>query len=122
MARKKSRKVKKVERNYLDMIPVHSEDRPWKQMSDSKIEIEMENKGFYNRIAQKFFHKPKTSHILLDGHGSALWLMIDGKASIYDIERSMEEKFPDEAGDMLKRVINFMITLERNGFIKLKTS
>ena len=29
--------------------------------------------GFYNRIAQRFFHRPRVSHIDLDGYGSFIW-------------------------------------------------
>ena len=79
----------------------------------------MENKGFYHRVAQRFFHRPKVSHISLDKYGTALWLMIDGKNTVYDIVQGMEEKFPDEKDKMINRVVTFMTTLDTNHFINI---
>lgn len=113
-------KTKKVSKNYMDSIPVRVDNRPWHIKDDDMVEIEMENKGFYHRIAQKFFHRPKVSHIALDKYGTALWLMIDGTNTVYDIVQGMEEIFPDEKDKMLNRVVTFMTTLETNSFINIK--
>lgn len=111
------KKVKKVSVNYLEQIPKRSDTRPWKKDEKGMVVIEMENKGFYHRIAQKFFKKPKVSYIELDRYGSHVWENIDGKHTVYEIIQSMEDKFPQEKDRMLDRVVTFFATLQTHGFI-----
>ena len=47
--------------NYLDRIPVRNEsERPWEEKEDGIIEVTVENKGFYNKIAQVFLRNRRT--------------------------------------------------------------
>ena len=80
----------------------------------------MENTGFYHFIAQKFFHKPRVSHISLDQYGSVVWQSMDGQSSVMDIVHIMEKEFPGETDRMLDRVVTYLATLQRNSFIELK--
>lgn len=111
------KKVKKISVNYLEQIPKRSDTRPWKKDEKGMVVIEMENKGFYHRIAQRFFKKPKVSYIELDRYGSHVWENIDGKHTVYEIVQSMEDKFPQEKDRMLDRVVTFFATLQTHGFI-----
>ncbi|MGN1031634.1 MAG: PqqD family protein [Butyricicoccaceae bacterium] len=111
---------KKIAKNYLDSIPERCGDRPWRLREDGMVEIDMENKGFYHSIAQKFFHKPRVSHIALDQYGSVVWQNIDGKNNVMDLVRIMEREFPEEKSRMLDRVVTYMATLQRNGFVKMR--
>ena len=43
------------------------------------ITLEVENTGVFNTIAQKVFHKPRTTQVHLDETGSYLWPLIDGQ-------------------------------------------
>ncbi len=113
-------KKKKISPNYMESIPVRSDARPWRIGEDGMVEIDMENKGFYNFLAQKFFKKPRVSHISLEKYGSKVWQSIDGKNNINDIVKIMEKAFPKEKDRMLDRVVTYMATLQRNGFIALK--
>lgn len=113
-------KTKKIAPNYMDSIPSHRPDRPWHEKEDGMVEIDMENKGFYHSIAQKFFKKPRFSHISLDEYGSVIWKNIDGSETVYDLVCIMEREFPKEKKRMLDRVVTYMATLERNGFISMK--
>lgn len=110
-------KKQKIAANYLDHIPVHQKGQVWRTKEDGTVEIDMEHKGFYHAIAQKFFHKPRISHISLDQYGSTVWQSIDGTNRVMDIVHIMEEKFPDEKERMLDRVVTFIATLQRNRFI-----
>jgi hypothetical protein len=116
----KNSKKKVVSENYMDKIPVRSASRPWRVTDDGMVEIDMENKGFYHRIAQKYFKKPKVSHIALDAYGSTLWENIDGTNTVYDILTIMETTFPEEKDKMINRVVAFMTTLETNRFVDMK--
>lgn len=113
-------KKKKVSQNYMDSVPVQRSDRPWRIKEDGMVEIDMENKGFYHTIAQKFFGKPRVSHIALDEYGSAVWQNIDGKNTVYDIVRIMENRFPKERDRMLDRVVTYMAVLQNNSFIRMQ--
>lgn len=113
-------KTQKIAPNYLDGVPVRREDRPWREKEDGMVEIDMENKGFYHSIAQKFFKKPRVSHISLDGYGSVIWKNIDGTHTVYDLIHIMEKEFPKEKQRMLDRVVTYMAALHRNGFISMK--
>lgn len=111
---------REIARNYVDMVPKHSEDRPWRVRGDGMVEIDMENKGFYHWIAQKFFKKPRISHIALDKYGSVVWQSIDGKRTVYEIVQIMEREFPGEKERMLDRVVTYFATLQRSRFIDIE--
>lgn len=113
-------KKTKISANYLESIPVRREDRPWRLKDDGMVEIDMENKGFYHSIAQKFFKKPRVSHIALDQYGSMVWQNIDGEHTVGDIIHIMEQAFPKEKDRMLDRVVTYMATLQNNRFIVMK--
>ena len=101
----------------MDLVFVKNESRPWRVKDDGLVEIDMENLGFFNSIAQKFFKKPRISHISLDKYGSLLWQALDGNATVNDILKAMTEAFPAERDKMLNRVVQFLATLERTGFV-----
>lgn len=113
-------KIKKIAPNYMDIIFLPNPERPWREGRDGNIVIDVENKGLHHRIAQKFWHKPKVSHISLDRYGSALWKLMDGKRTVYDIVMAMKEQFPGEEDRMLDRVVTFLGTLDNNRFIHAK--
>ncbi len=111
------KKKKRLAPNYLDTVFVPSPQRPWRQEENGSVVIDVENKGLHHRIAQKFWHKPKVSHISLDAYGTALWNLMDGRNTVYDIVMEMEKQFPGEEERMLDRVVTFLGTLQNNRFI-----
>ena len=78
-------KTKKLSANYMDLVFIQNKDRPWTQKENGIVEIKMENKGFFNTIAQKFFKRPRFSNSALDAYDSKLWLCIDGNNTVSDI-------------------------------------
>ena len=64
--------------------------RKWEVLEDGLVEVTVENKGFFNVIAQKCFHRPRTSYIKLDEYGSCVFQQIDGEKSIYEIGQILE--------------------------------
>ena len=58
---------KKNSKNYLDYIPVRNPDVEYETADDGRVTVFVEWKGFYHRIAQKFFHTEKLVK-LLDDH------------------------------------------------------
>jgi len=103
-------------KNFLDFIPEYSDKITWSQ-KDGIVTVDMYHKGFFPWIAQRFFKKPKVSHIALDKFGSFIWLQIDGHTNVYDIANLVKEKFGDEAEPLYPRLVKYMQILKNNNFI-----
>ena len=114
---KNKTKIRTLPSNYMDLVFTKNAEIQWRVKEDGLVEVDMENKGFFNSVAQKFFHRPRVSHIALDKYGSTLWLALDGTATVNDVLNKMNEAFPDETDKMLNRVVQFLTTLETWKFI-----
>lgn len=110
-------KQKKLPPNYMDTIFIPAEELHWEQRKDGMIVLDMVNNGFFHRIAQRFFRKPKVSHIAMDKYGTKLWLALDGKRTVYQVVTVMEQAFPNETDRMLDRTVTFLRTLQIHHFI-----
>lgn len=122
----------KEKKNYLDFVPVQTvkseyDDNGITSGDDSsadkgyrEVMLCVENKGFFNRMAQKFLKKPKVTKVHLDRMGSFIWPLIDGEKSIYDIASYVKEEFKDEAEPLYERLTKYMKMLEGYGFISYK--
>lgn len=111
-------KKKYVSKNYMECVFNRNEEITWSENDSFCIVLDIENKGFFNRIAQRFFKRPKISHITLDKYGSCVWKLLDGKNTVFDIVNSMKSNFPDEQDKMLNRVVTFLYTLQVNKYIQ----
>ena len=105
--------------NLLEFVPIRKIER---FSTDEKgiITLEIENKGFFNRFAQKLFKKPKISYIHLDEMGSFVWPLIDGERNITDIGVFVKEHFGEKAEPLYERLAKYFKVLESYGFIKFK--
>ncbi|MDO5517140.1 MAG: PqqD family protein [Clostridium sp.] len=110
------------DRNYLDYIPVRNNEYEWNMLEDGIIEIDVVNKGLFNKIAQTFFKAPKVSKIKLDEYGSLVWKSIDDKRDIGDIAQKIRNSFEDEETVFYSRLIKFFQILKENKFIKYRES
>ena len=59
----------KIDKNYLDFIPVKNPEIKYETNDKGNITVFIRWEGFFNKIAQKFFHRPKVSSIDLDDYG-----------------------------------------------------
>ncbi len=103
--------------NYLEVIPIKNPEINW-EIKDGNITLMLENKGAFNRIAQKLFKKPKISYIHLDEMGSFIWPLIDGETNIIKLGEKVEAHFGDKAQPLYERLSQYIKTLENCGFIK----
>lgn len=108
-----------VSENYLERIPKRNENINWKLDENNIVTLEIENKGFFNKIAQKFFSKPRISYIHLDENGSFLWQQIDGEKSIFDLGVLVKEEFGEKAEPLYERLARYVKILESYAFISL---
>lgn len=103
--------------NYLEQIPARPESIKWSMGDNGIVTLEIENKGFANRIAQKLFKKPKISYIHLDETGSFLWPLLDGEKNITDLGVLVEEHFGEKAHPLYERLATYFRILDSYGFI-----
>lgn len=116
------KKDKKETQNYLELIPSHKGEIAWNVDDAGLVTLELENKGVFNRIAQRLFKKPRVSFIHLDETGSFVWKSIDGKTSISEIGEKMHERFGEAAEPLYERLARYMKLLESYGFAELERS
>lgn len=109
--------MKKRKDNFLDFVPVCNPDFTWDSDKKGIVTVHVKNTGFYNWIAQKFFRKPKVSHIKLDEYGSFVWHQMDGKRTIYEISKLVQKEFGKEAEPLLNRLVKYFQILYDNKFI-----
>ncbi len=102
--------------NFLDYVYKINDDLTWTSNESGEVVIEMENKGFTNRIAQKFFKKPKVSYITLEGMGSFIFTCIDGNKTVFEIGKLLSDKYGEEAEPLYERLSVYMKRLEQLGF------
>ena len=103
--------------NYLERIPVKNEIFRYSVGEDGIVTIEVDNKGLFNRIAQKLFKKPKVSYVHLDEFGSFVWLQIDGQRNITEIGTFVKERFGEKAEPLYERLAKFFQILNSYGFV-----
>ena len=111
---------KKKDENLVDKIPTIKEGLKWSTDDNGMVTLEMENKGAVNRIAQFLIRKPKISYIHLEEFGSFIWPLIDGKKTIFEIGKDVEEHFGEKANPLYERLSYYFTMLERYEFVTLE--
>ena len=105
-----------ISKNYLEKVPLRSHLIDWKE-KDGIITLEIENKGWANRLAQKFFNTPKKSFVHLDEMGSFLWPLLNGEKNIIDLGVLVKEHFGEKAEPLYERLARYFQILESYHFI-----
>jgi len=105
--------------NYLEKVPKIPQNLDY-TVENNIVTIKRENKGLYNRLAQKLFKKPVITNVDLDEFGSFVFLQVDGKKNILEIGDAVKAKFAEKANPLYERLSKFMNALELNGFITFK--
>ena len=116
---RKSRRQMKQSKNFLEFIPRRVDKYKWEQDEEGNVTIFVENKGAFNRVAQKILKKPKVSQIHLQGIGNFVWPLIDGETNILDLGTKVKEHFGEDAEPLYERLSEYMKMLESYGFIEL---
>lgn len=110
----------KVNENFLERTPKRKENIKWTADEKGIVTLEIENKGVFNRIAQKLFKKPKISYIHLDENGSFIWQLLDGEKDLTEIGIKVDERFGEAAHPLYERLAKYCQILESYGFITTK--
>ena len=110
-----------IPKNYLDRIPARPTTLPWKTDDNGIVTLEVENKGWVNRLAQRVFDHPKISYVHLDKLGSFVWPLLDGETDITELGKAVEAKFGEEAHPLYERLARYFQILDSYGFVEWKT-
>ena len=113
-------KRKKVQKNYLDLIPERAPELAWNKDEAGVVVLEVENTGVFNRIAQKLFKRPRYTKVHMEKYGSFLWQMIDGGRTVMELADLQKLEFGEEVEPLYPRVVKYMQIMESYHFIKLK--
>ena len=106
--------------NYLDLVPQINEGLNWNKNENNIVTLEIETTGFFNKLAQKVFKKPKISFVHLDELGSFVWLLIDGKTNIAEIGTSVKEHFGEKAEPLYEKLAKYFEILKSYNFVCLE--
>jgi hypothetical protein len=114
------KKENKSKENYLERRPMRQEEILWSVDEKGLVTLDIENKGFFNRMAQKLFRRPKVSHIHLDEMGSFVWPLLDGEKDIVALGLLVKEHFGDKAEPLYERLAKYFQILDSYSFIRWK--
>lgn len=103
--------------NLLDFVPKRNSLISFTEDKKGIVTLEVKNRGFYNRIAQIFFRRPKTSFISLEEFGSFIWKQIDGTRTVMEIAGLVKDEFGDKAEPLYERLGQYMKTLRKCDYI-----
>lgn len=106
--------------NYLENIPCKNPKIKWTAEREGIVTLEIENKGVFNRIAQKLLKKPPVTYVHLDKTGSFVWPLINGEKTIEELAAYVDKEFGEDAHPLYERLAKFFQILESYGFIFYK--
>ena len=109
---------KKQSQNLLDLFPRQSKKYRFEVDGEGKVTVFVENKGFFNLVAQKLFKKPRFTQIHLEEFGSFIWQKIDGKRTVKEIADLLHENFGEKAEPLYPRISVYVKTLVNYGFVE----
>ncbi|MCR5753786.1 MAG: PqqD family protein [Acetatifactor sp.] len=103
--------------NFLDYIPRHNILFPFQENEEGLVEVQIENKGVWNRILQHFANKPRYTYITLEGMGSFIWKNIDGVRTVYEIGQMVKDEYGKDAEPLYERLCPYIQKLHQMRFI-----
>ncbi|MCD8214329.1 MAG: PqqD family protein [Clostridiales bacterium] len=111
--------MKKSKKNYLDLVPELNENISLDKDEKGKTVVLVQNKGIFNKIAQRLFKKPPVTQVHLDDYGSFILPLIDGKRSVMELALLQKDRFGEAVEPLYPRFVKFMQIVESCGFVRL---
>ena len=105
--------------NYMDFIPLKNPEIEFEVDENKIVTVFIEWKGFYHKIAQKFFKRPKVSEIKMDTYGSFIWLAINDKKTVHQLSKELQNQFP-KMEKPVARLIKFLEIMKDNHLIEIR--
>ncbi len=106
--------------NYLALVPAHRSG--WQDGPDGKrvlVLMPRYTDPVLGRLLQpRLSDAKKHIRVPLDGRGSFLWRLVDGKRTVADLANLFEAAHPDDNDDVPTRVSMYLHAMYDNKFIK----
>ncbi|MBR3837392.1 MAG: PqqD family protein [Clostridia bacterium] len=103
--------------NYLDKKPRRKEGLGWSTDEKGIVTLEIQNRGFFNRLFQLLLKKPKVSFVHLDEMGSFLWPRLDGEKDLVALGEEVKVQFGEKAEPLYERLAKYVQILHSYGFV-----
>lgn len=104
--------------NFLDYVPHKNGRLSWDVDEKGIVTLHIERQGVSAGLAQKLFGRSRISHVTLEQFGSFLWRQMNGERSIHELAKRLGEQFGDEAEPLYGRLVAYMQTLYRLGYVE----
>lgn len=105
--------------NFFELIPHRNNAIDFEIDNCGLVTMIFHNKGVINKLAQLLFNQPPISYIHLDEIGSYIWVLMDGKSTVYDIAKLVNERFGKSVEPLYIRLTGYMYTLLKSGYISI---
>ena len=104
--------------NLLDTVPVRSEQikTEWEEGCAVLVFPRFKRVRTWHRLLPKSL--PLLLHVRLEEHGTAVWILIDGRRTVREIVELLDSHFQGET-NYPSRVTAYMAQLQKDGFIRL---
>jgi len=108
----------KDEYNFVLYVPevTHND---W-QMVDGKVLLNFKVNNPITKFVGFMIKKEPNKDMLFDDMCTSVWLLIDGERSIYEIARIQNPRTGDEFKEDLRRLIEFIKYISKQGWIRYK--
>ncbi len=114
---KDKKEYNKEERNFLLYIPEIKYNN-YKVDKNNIVTLYFEHNKPIERFARWLVKKNNISDIVFDERSSLVWLLIDGKRSIYEIMLQMSKQLGDTEEVAIERLVMYIRYIARKGWIK----
>ena len=106
--------------NYMDLVPAHHRDWQEDPQSDRVLVLMPRyTDPILGRLLQPRLSLAKRFiKIPLEGRGSFLWRLVDGKRAVSELVLAFEAQYPDDSDDVPTRVSLYLHAMYDNKFIK----
>jgi hypothetical protein len=114
----KNKGEKKTEDNFLLYIPKRKHETF--EVKKEVVKLIIHHDKPVERAVRWLVKKPTVSDVELDKVGSKVWILIDGKSSIYDIGQGLVNEFGKSCEPVYDRLILFLRYLNKKGWISFE--
>jgi len=104
--------------NFVLYVPVIRHER-FRVTDEGRVVLEFEINPV-KKLMGRLVNRVPVSDLELDELSSSAWIAMDGARSILDIARLQSEKTGDDVDEAVRRTVQFMRHILKQGWIKLK--
>lgn len=91
----------------------------WEE-KDGKVVLSIKVNDPVKKFLAWMVKRTPVTKLELDDRSSTVWILIDGKATVYDIAKQMSEKYKEDINGELYRLVTYLKYLAKRGWIRFK--